>query len=54
MLFDPATTNDVVHGSEVLKLDCVRKYVRPVHLEKKPNDDRLHTMPADKMLLTWI
>ena len=31
--FDPATTSDVVHGSEVLKLDCVRKCVcksRPV------------------------
>ena len=32
--FNPATTSDVVHGSEVLKLDCVRKCVsksRPVH-----------------------
>ena len=25
--FDPATTSDVVHGSEVLKFDCVRKWV---------------------------
>ena len=54
--FNLATTSDVVHGSEVLKLDCVRKSVSPVHPEKKSSRTTIACTPWWPILIcsTWI